>query len=701
MIEIYNSAGTLQCSFPRVLSASLCDKLSGERTLSFSVLASRSQSLSVGMTAKLDGQFYTVVRVAKKITGGFPVTMAQCEHITYLLNEEQYNLVTFVFEGTPADGMTQLLSGTPFSVGVIEATGRVECAFTDQSPLSRRSALMRFIDACGCEVEYDGYKINLRRHRGSTVRKSLMDGENVTDLAVTIDSRENTQSYEISLFKMADLQAGDEVNITYTPMGVNVDTRIISIEYDPFYRYTVRVEVGDYVPNLLASTATQIDRVRQEFKAADGKLLSSIQTVDGDLSTLSQTVSGFNTRIENAEGAVSTLSQTVGGFNTRIENAEGSVSALTQTVNSFKTRIETAEGNITLVTQTANKISWLVKSGTSASDFTMTDRAVKLVADTIDLSGYVTISALGTAGKTTINGANITTGTIHADRIDTSTLKVKTIYAQSGKVSLKENSTSTMYIGGDGSWNYDYTYVFAGTQIKFASWDGVGTHALIVETTNHCIRPATIVDWDLGNISYPFGNLWCENIQIRSGSNTVARFGFNGGTFECLFSGAAVNRLGSSVYYWDTGYIEKLYLSSNCYLTASAGKLCVNGTAIGGSDTTTSFAGKELKMGGSTSYYIIASTARELKPSASGTTYPFYLGTSSLYWHYAYLGSNTAKIGSSASSKIGFFAGSPIARQTLSSTSQNMGYSTATASNYLKILNNLVGILSKYGLIGT
>ena len=63
----------------------------------------------------------------------------------------------------------------------------------------------------------------------------------------------------------------------------------------------------------------------------------------------------------------------------------------------------------------------------------MTDRAIKLVADTIDLSGYVTISALGTAGKTTINGSNITTGTIHADRIDTSTLKVKTIYSTLAK----------------------------------------------------------------------------------------------------------------------------------------------------------------------------------------------------------------------------------------------------------------------------
>ncbi len=677
MIEIYSSAGTRQCSFPRVLSASLCDKLSGERTLSFSVLASRSQPLSVGMTAKLDGQFYSIVRVSKKITGGFPVTTAQCEHITYLLNEEQYNLVTFVFEGTPADGMAKLLSGTPFTVGIIEATGRVECAFTDQSPLSRRSALIQFVDACGCEVEYDGYKINLRKHRGSVNRKQLMDGENVTNLAVTIDSRENTQSYEISLFKMADLQAGDEVNISYSPMGVDVDTRIISIEYDPFYRYTVRVEVGDYVPNLLASTATQIDRVRQEFKAADGKLLSSIQTMDGNLSTLSQTVRGFDTRIEDTEGAVSTL---------------------TQTVNNFKTRIETAEGNITAVTQTANKINWLVKSGTSASDFTMTDRAVKLVADTIDLSGYVTISALGTAGKTAINGANITTGTIQADRIDTSTLKVKTIYAQSGKVSLKEYTSSTMYIGGDGTWNYDYTYIFAGTQIKLASWDGVGTHALVIDTKNHCVRPATIVDWDLGNISYTFGNVWCEKITIRNGSND-GYIGFDNGIFEIVANGTAINRLGSATYYWNTGYISRLYLSGSCCLDAYGSSLRVNGTVIDESDP--NMAGKEVKMGGSTSYYITANTSRELKPSTSSTLYPFYLGTTSLYWHYAYLGSVQVKIGSSASSKIGFFAGTPVARQTLSSTTQNMGYSTATASNYLKILNNLVGILVKYGLIGT
>ena len=702
-LNIY-SGSVLQCSFPRVLSASLSDKLSGERTLEFSVLASRSQSLSVGMTAELDGQYYNIVRISKQITGGFPVTTAQCEHISYILNDVAYNLVTFVFEGTPTAGLTELLSGTPFSVGTVEATERVEAAFTDQSPLSRRNALMRFIDACGCEVEYDGYVIHLRKHRGSTVRKPLMDGENVTNLSVTIDGRENTAAYEISLFKMADLQAGDEVNITYTPMGIQADTRIVSIQYNPFYRYTVRVEVGDYVPNLMASSATQLDRIRQEFRAADGRLESTIESVDGELSQLTQTVSGFDlriataegavselsltvggfdTRIADAEGAVSVLSQTVSGFDTRIEDAEGSVSALSQSLTSITTRIETAEGNISTVTQTADKINWLIASGTSSSNFTMTDRAISLVADTIDLSGYVTISALETAGKTTINGSNITTGTIHADRIDTSTLKVKTIYATSGKVSLTEYSSNNMYIGGDGTWNYSYTYIFAGSQIKLASWDGVGTHALIFDTSNHCVRPATTVDWDLGNVSYPFGKVWCESVTIRNIGND-GFIGFNGGTFEIVASGSSVNRLGSSTYYWDTGYISKLYLSSSCYLSASGSNLQVNGTTIGG-DTNPNMAGKEVRMGGSTTYYITANTNRELRPNSSSSYYAFYLGTSSYYWHYAYIGSNTVKLGSSTSSKLGFFSATPVARQTVSSS--------ATVAT-------LISALKKYGLIG-
>ena len=796
MIIIYSDAREKIYTISRTISSNLKDCLSGERTLSFSALTSRSTSLNPGMIAELGGQYYNIVRVSKQITDGFPITTAECEHISYLLNDEQYNLVTFVFEGTPLEGLHELLDDTPFSIGICEATERVECYFTEGT-LNRRNALMRFIDACGCEVEYDGYKINLRKHRGSTTRKVLMDGENVTNLSVTIDSRENIASYSISLLKMADLQAGDEVNITYTPMGINVNTRIVSITYNPFYRYTVQIEVGDYVPNLLASTVTQLDRIRQELRAVDGELRSTIETVEGDMSELQQTVSGFDLRISNAEGAVSELSLTVGGFNTRITDAEGSISTLSQSLTSITTRVENAEGSISTVSQTADKINWLIASGTSAANFTMTDRAVNLVADRIDLSGYVTITSLKTAGSTTINGSNITTGTISADRIDASTLKVSRMYAGSTvNVAITSSGTETLYVGGDGTWNYKYLKIFADT-IQFMQFSAGSTSMLVMDIGNQSFRPNADNFWDLGNVNYGFGTLYVTNISCKGSTGTC----------------------GSTSYPFAEGFIKKLYLGTSCYLTASGSSLCVNGTAIGGdskisklyagtstnyaelnssyaflpsttvydftlgsssypwkkayitelylngtkftpttvdtskiaysttiyasmnaskqfipaastgyylgnstypwqyayvtnlyingtkfdpsaSSSGADFAGSLVKMGGSTSYYILCNTSRELRPYSTSTTYPCYLGTASYYWHYAYIGSNTVSIGSTKSSKIGFFGTTPIIKQTLSTTSNNMSYSSATSSNYLYVLNNLVGILkNKYGLI--
>lgn len=428
MIEIYATVGgVLQCTFPRVLSADVCDKLSGERTLSFSVLASRSQPLAVGMVAKLDGQYYSIVRVSKRITGGFPVTTAHCEHITYTLNDEKYNLATFVFEGTPAAGMAQLLSGTPFSVGVNEATGRVECAFTDQSPLSRRYALMRFIDACGCEIEYDGYKINLRRHRGSSVRKSLMDGENVTDLAVTEDSRENTQSYEISLFKMADLQAGDEVNITYTPMGVHVEKRIVGIRYDPFYRYTVRIEVGDYIPGIL-------DTLQGAKNKADSALKTARDTKDAlsDYAKKSDVSASVDTYINSDEGKASIVASLSGTYVTS-DDLTGYVekTELSAEVGAY---IDTAAGTAKIV---GNLTGTFVKEDALGNYVQKTELSAEIGAyiDTAAGTAKIVNNLSGTYQKKSDMGSYVTTTTLNtsvAQYIDSTAGKAKIVSACSG-----------------------------------------------------------------------------------------------------------------------------------------------------------------------------------------------------------------------------------------------------------------------------
>ena len=605
-IEIL-SDGAVVRTITHVLTASLCDKLDGTLTFDFTALQKGEQPILPGMTAKYDGQYYSIVRVKRGFSAGLEISAVSCEHISYILNDEQYNLVTFVFEGYPAEGLQELLQNTPFTAGVVEPVTMVECAFTDESPLNRRSALMRFADACGGELEFDGYSVHIRTHRGGTERKLLMDGKNVTSLSATFDSRKAAQAYEVQLFKRVDLSVGDEVRIVYHPLSIRVDTRIVGLTYNPFDRYTVRVEVGDYVPNLLAAETERLEGIRQEFRAANGRMESIIQSVEGDLSELTQTVSGFDlriqnaedsvaelsltvggfdTRISNAEGSVSELSQTVGGFDTRITNAEGAVSELSQTVGSFSSRISDAEGNASEALQTADKINWIVKSGTSASNFTLTDRAISLVADNIDLDGYVTFTNLKTSGQTVINAGNITTGTIDASRVNVTNLQIN--------------------------------------NVKY------GTYPIITCSGSYG-NPTVAVGKDQNSSSVNPNRLTIYGTTINVGDETSTLYTVN------VKAGNVKIICGSSVQI------------------------------------------------GTSSYYAIMNSSREFRPSSSGSTYPFYLGTSSYYWHYAYIGSNTVKLGSSTSSKLGFFSTTPVTRQTVSSS--------ATVST-------LITALKKYGLIG-
>lgn len=59
----------------------------------------------------------------------------------------------------------------------------------------------------------------------------------------------------------------------------------------------------------------------------------------------------------------------------------------------------------TIAEQTADKFSWIVQSGTSSTDFTLTDRTATLVSDFINLNGLVKISGLDSTTQTKINNA--------------------------------------------------------------------------------------------------------------------------------------------------------------------------------------------------------------------------------------------------------------------------------------------------------
>jgi hypothetical protein len=145
----------------------------------------------------------------------------------------------------------------------------------------------------------------------------------------------------------------------------------------------------------------------------------------------------------------------------------------------------------------------------------------------------------------------------------------------------------------------------------------------------------------------------------------------NSGIIPSASSNSYFN-IGSSTYPANKVYVKELYINGT--------KLDTGSSSGGGS-----FAGSQVTMGGSTSYYIVANTNRELRPSTSSTLYEFKLGTVDYYWHYAYIGSTASYIGKTTSSKLGFFGTTPVARQTVSSS--------ATVAT-------LITALKAYGLIG-
>ena len=89
--------------------------------------------------------------------------------------------------------------------------------------------------------------------------------------------------------------------------------------------------------------------------------------------------------------------------------------------------IQTAK---TIAEQTADKFNWLVKSGTSSTDFTLTDRVASLLSEQFNIDALTTFKNSAENGTSTvINGGAIKAKTIKASSIDVDNLFAQDITA--------------------------------------------------------------------------------------------------------------------------------------------------------------------------------------------------------------------------------------------------------------------------------
>ena len=135
----------------------------------------------------------------------------------------------------------------------------------------------------------------------------------------------------------------------------------------------------------------------------------------------------------------------------------------------------TSESTKTVVTQTVDKFNWMVASGTSSSDFTLTDRMAELTAQIINLNGNVKVS-----------GDMLVDGAITAEKLAVDAIKSRNFVATSdgSEVKLLEGSIFNLQDGSflSPSLSWDKYGKFNAKAGEIGKWSILPSGGLMAET---------------------------------------------------------------------------------------------------------------------------------------------------------------------------------------------------------------------------
>lgn len=555
---------------------------------------------------------------------------------------------------------------------------------------------------------------------------------------------------EIDLLSDHDINVGDVINVngvktvvmskTMKPSGVTLSSSGNQNRDQYVSNEKQQAAQSQYVAETAKEELQEVKDELQEYVRTEN-LSASIDTyINSDAGTASivGAVSGtfvtedelgnfvkrtdLNTSIgqyiDSSSGTAKIISVASGTYQTK---ADMDNYATTTSVAKISQSISEIESDITLSSSYSNNtigtnvyaLLQLVSNANSSS--------IKIKADKINFDGFTTFvraSDLGASGSTSIDGGRILTGTISADRIDTTDLYLSQLRTKNGKYII-DYADNVLGVGGgttnDGTSFAQFYYidlmVEKGVRFGYGSYDAI----MAREGTGFVLRPySSPVDFSIGTSLYPIGYLYCkysmyvdgkkvlteDNVSsyipdslsttdvkaIYASGSTSYKIELN--SSKAFVPSVAGFSIGSSSYpfqelyigygshYWkitnsailpNTSSSSYYNIGSSSYpvQTIYAKSLVLDGTTL----SPGSYAGTTVTMGGSSSYYIVCNTNRQLRPNTSSTSYPFYLGTSGYYWHYAYIGSDSASIGSTTSSKIGFFGKTPVTKTALSTSS--------------------------------
>jgi hypothetical protein len=181
--------------------------------------------------------------------------------------------------------------------------------------------------------------------------------------------------------------------------GLNSDIVALRGKTNELYRDLEQTR--STLTDIEADLRTEITQTAEEIKLYAGNLSNDVY------SSIQLDINSISSEVVNMEKELSS----------RIEQTESSISSTVTEQGKVITEIKQDLDGIDLVYNSENGTASITIGDITVTDLVNGEYVTRTVAG-IDLTGYVTFHSLETAGETVINGSNITTGTINADRIN-------------------------------------------------------------------------------------------------------------------------------------------------------------------------------------------------------------------------------------------------------------------------------------------
>ena len=221
----------------------------------------------------IDGQTFDIVYIEQKHEDNNIAYQIKCEHVNYRLIDGEENYYTaYTFIGTPSQILANILQGTPFTVGQIDYNQIITITAKE---ITKKELIYELANLLGGEIEYTnlGWTINILNTIGQDNGFQARFGKNLKGVTKIIDKRGKIKtSYQIDLVELknsnqykelglADLEViglGDTITVIDEVIGLNIQNRVKSIEYNPIFAINTQLEIANTI-DLLTDKISQIE----------------------------------------------------------------------------------------------------------------------------------------------------------------------------------------------------------------------------------------------------------------------------------------------------------------------------------------------------------------------------------------------------------------------------------------------------------